>query len=209
MKENTRCILTEQQQEELNMNKTKRLVGLALFTAIVVVLQVLGSFIHFGSFSISLTLIPIVVGAALYGAGAGAFLGGVFGVVVLINCINGTDPGGYVLWTANPFLTAVLCLAKGVLAGYAAGLVYRLLEQKNKIVGTILAAVVCPVVNTGIFCLGLALCFYDTLIAWAGGASVVYYVLVVLAGVNFLAELVVNVVVSPIIVRIINVGKKM
>lgn len=44
--------------------KIKKMVGLAIFTAIVVVLQLLGSFIKVGSFSISLVLIPIVVGAA-------------------------------------------------------------------------------------------------------------------------------------------------
>lgn len=69
--------------------KTKTLTGLALFTAIIVVLQLLGSFIKFGPFSISLVLIPIVVGAAVYGPKAGAYLGGVFGVVVLIACIAG------------------------------------------------------------------------------------------------------------------------
>ena len=41
---------------------TRTLTGLALFTAIVVVLQFLGSFVRFGPFSISLVLIPIVVG---------------------------------------------------------------------------------------------------------------------------------------------------
>ena len=64
--------------------KTRRLAGLALFTAIVVVLQLLGSFIKVGPFAVSLVLIPIVVGAAVYGVSAGAWLGFVFGVVVTI-----------------------------------------------------------------------------------------------------------------------------
>ena len=41
--------------------KTRRLAGLALFTAIVVVLQLLGSFIKVGPFAVSLVLIPIAV----------------------------------------------------------------------------------------------------------------------------------------------------
>ena len=49
--------------------KTRRMVGLALFTALVVILQLLGSFIRFGPFSISLVTLPIVVGAVLYGLG--------------------------------------------------------------------------------------------------------------------------------------------
>ena len=56
--------------------KTKNMVGVALFIAIVVVLQMLGGGIKVGGmFSISLVLIPIVVGAALYGWKAGGILG--------------------------------------------------------------------------------------------------------------------------------------
>ena len=60
----------------------RKLAGMALLTAVVVILQLLGSFIRFGPFSISLVLIPIVVGAALYGAGAGAWVGAGAGACV-------------------------------------------------------------------------------------------------------------------------------
>ena len=86
------------------MGKTQRMVGLAIFTAIIIVLQLVSTFIKFGPFSITLAMIPIVVGAAVYGAGAGAYLGGVFSVVVLICCVTGADPGGAVVWNANPVL---------------------------------------------------------------------------------------------------------
>ena len=97
--------------------KTRRLTGLALMTAIIVVLQVVASFVKFGPFTITLALAPILIGAALYGPKAGACLGGVFGAVVLLACILGWDPGGAILWNANPFLTALVCLGKGILAG--------------------------------------------------------------------------------------------
>ena len=60
-------------------NNTQKIVGLGLFTASVIVLQLMGSFIRFGTFSISLVLVPVVIGAALYGAGAGEWLGFGFG----------------------------------------------------------------------------------------------------------------------------------
>ena len=82
--------------------KTRRLAGLALFTAIVVVLQLLGSFIKVGPFAVSLVLIPIVVGAAVYGVSAGAWLGFVFGVVVTIAVVTGADQGGYIMFSARP-----------------------------------------------------------------------------------------------------------
>ncbi len=188
--------------------KIRKLVGVALLTAIVVVLQLLAGTIKIGTFSPSFVLIPIVVGAAIYGAGAGAFLGGVFGVVVLIACITGADMGGAILWSANPVLTALICLGKGIAAGAVAGLIYRALANKRPYVGCVLAAIACPVVNTGIFCLGLSLFFHDILVSWAGGSGLVYYVLIVLVGVNFLIELAINVVLSPVIVRIIHAAGK-
>ena len=103
-------------QQSLTMGKTQRMVGLAIFTAIIIVLQLVSTFIKFGPFSITLAMIPIVVGAAVYGAGAGAYLGGVFSVVVLICCVTGADPGGAVVWNANPFLCIVVCMAKGIAA---------------------------------------------------------------------------------------------
>ena len=57
-----------------NKMSTNSLVFCAVMTAIVVILQFMGSFVKFGPFSISLVLIPIVIGAATCGAGAGAWL---------------------------------------------------------------------------------------------------------------------------------------
>ena len=101
--------------------QTRTLTGLAILTAVVVVLQLLGSFIRFGPFSISLVLIPIVVGAALYGPRAGAWLGFVFSVVVLI-----MDSAAFMV--VNPLGTVLTVLLKGTLAGLCAGLVFRALS---------------------------------------------------------------------------------
>ena len=188
------------------MNKnTKKLVGIGLFTAIVVVLQLLGSFIRFGTFSISLVLIPIVVGTALYGIGAGAWLGLAFGITVLIS----GDASPFL--AVNFFGTVATVLLKGALCGLCAGLVYKALEKKNKYVATICAAITAPVVNTGVFLLGCLAFFMPTITAWGEGLgfeSVGKYMLVGFVGFNFLFELAVNVVLSPVIVRLINIGKK-
>jgi thiamine transporter ThiT len=190
----------------MNMNKnTKKLVGIGLFTAIVVVLQLLGSFIRFGTFSISLVLIPIVVGTALYGIGAGAWLGLAFGITVLIS----GDAAPFL--AVNVFGTVATVLLKGALCGLCAGLIYKALEKKNKYVATICAAITAPVVNTGVFLLGCLAFFMPTITAWGEGLgfeSVGKYMLVGFVGFNFLFELAVNVVLSPVIVRLINIGKK-
>ena len=208
--------MSEEREQEvfhmiMNHSKTQRMTGLALFTGIIVVLQVIGTFVKFGPFSITLTLIPIVVGAALYGPKSGAYLGGVFGFVVLVACIFGWDMGGAVLWNAQPLLTAVVCLGKGVLAGLAAGDVYRALSRRSTTAAAISAAVVSPVVNTGLFLLALYFLFYDVLVSWAtgAGADIATYILTGLVGVNFVLELGVNMVLSPVVVRIIHARKAM
>ncbi len=185
-----------------NHAKTRRLAGLALFTALVVILQLLGSFIHLGPLSISLVAMPIVVGAAVYGSTAGLWLGFVFSMVVLLSGDAAT------FFAVNVPGTLITVLAKGTLCGGAAGLVYAALQRFNRSVAAITAAIVCPVVNTGIFLLGCRIFFYETVTAWAGGTNVGRYMIVTLVGLNFLAELGINVVLSPVILRLIRIGRK-
>ena len=173
-------------------------------------MQLVASFLPTKPFAITLALTPIVVGAALYGPRAGAWLGGVFGVVVLLMCVFGVDAGGAILWNVNPFATLVLCVVKGAAAGWAAGLIYTAASKKSSTAAVILAAIASPVVNTGIFCAAMATIYRSTLVEWAGGAGadLVYYVFIGLIGVNFLVELAVNAALSPVVARIIKIGKK-
>lgn len=189
------------------VNYTK-LTSLGILTAIVIVLQIFTTFVHFGPFSITLALIPIVVGAAMFGPGAGAYLGAVFSVIVVIMSATGGDPGGFMVWSANPFMCIVLCMLKGTLAGFVAGLLFKAIENKSKIAASVVAAIASPIVNTGIFILGMLLFFKDTLNAWAGGQDILLYIIFGLTGVNFLIELGVNIVLSPVVVQIVNAVKK-
>lgn len=185
---------------------TKKVVGLSLFTAIVVILQFLGSFVRFGMFSVSLVLVPIVVGAALYGVSAGAWLGFVFSVVVLIS----GDAAAFL--AVDPLGTIATVLCKGTLAGLCSGAVYRGFAKGSKTLSVAVSAVVCPVVNTGIFLIGCVLFFMEPVTAWAEalgfGDNVVRYMFLGLVGGNFLFELLFNVVLSPVIVRLIQLGRK-
>ena len=192
----------------MNNQKIKRMAGIALLMALVVVMQFLGGIIPpVGGFTISLVLIPIVLGAAVFGPGAGALLGATFGAVVYINCITGADPGGVMVFQANPILCFLVVMGKGVLAGFASGAVYKLLKNKNPYIAMLLAAIVCPVVNTGIFVACMLLFFIEVLAAWAGGADIVGYILTGLILANFVPELIINVAFSPAGQRIIHVTK--
>ncbi|MDE6108039.1 MAG: ECF transporter S component, partial [Oscillospiraceae bacterium] len=150
---------------------TRKLVALSILSALIVILQLISNVVKVGPVSITLSLVPIVVGAALYDVGAGAYLGGVLGLVVLICCITGIDVGGSILWNVNPLMTAIVCLGKTIAAGACSSAVYRAIRGKNQTVAALCAGMVCPVVNTGIFCLSMVLFFHDTLVAWAGGTE--------------------------------------
>lgn len=188
--------------------KTIRLVSLGVLSAIIIVLQVITTYFPIKPFPITLSLIPIIIGCALFDEKAGAFLGGIFSVVVIIMCAIGADMGGAMVWNASPFLCILVCMIKGIAAGYVGGLVYKPISKKNQTVATFVAGFVTPIVNTGIFILGLMLFFKDVLVAWAGGSDLLYYIIFSLTGLNFLVELGVNMILSPVIVKILNAVKK-
>ena len=198
------------------MNRTKntgsisRMTGLSLFTAIIVVLTLFCTFVKFGPVSITLALAPIIIGAAIYGAGAGAFLGLVFSAVVLLTGIFGWD-GGFMLslMAISPLGLFVTVLVKGTAAGYIAGLTYRLIAKKSESRAVVAAGIVCPVVNTGIFVLCMFAFFLETLegMAAANGQNMLVFIVLGLAGINFVIELLVNIALSSGITYIIRSQK--
>ncbi|MBQ9964158.1 MAG: ECF transporter S component [Clostridia bacterium] len=189
--------------------KTLRLTQLSILSALIVILQLMSYSIKVGPFGLSLVLIPIVVGGALFGVRSGAALGAVFGVVVVACCAGGLDAGGSMLWNINPILTAAICVGKGVLAGMAGAAVAGVFRKKEKpTLGVFLSAVTVPVVNTGIFLTMLSVFFQDTLVAWAQGQNVVYYVLTGIILVNFVPELILNIVLAPVAQRVIAAVRK-
>lgn len=191
--------------EKTKRIQTEKLVLMALFTALVAVLSYLGGFIKIGGLaSISLTLIPVVLGSALIGPLAGAWLGGVAGAVFFA-----TADAAFWFGLSVPG-TIITVLVKGALSGYLAGLAYKLLEKFNRYLAVVISAVVCPVVNTGVFLLGCLVFFMDTVNggAMAEGMSVGAYLIIVFVGLNFVFELLLNIIVSPAILRLINIKKK-
>ncbi|MBQ1187102.1 MAG: ECF transporter S component [Clostridia bacterium] len=185
--------------------QTQKLALGALFTALVIVLQVLGAFVRFGPFSISLVLVPIVIGSAVCGYKIGAWLGFVFGAAVLIS-------GDAAAFLAVDVLGTILTvLIKGTLCGLAAGLAYKAFSRVNTFLGVVSAALVCPIVNTGIFLVGCFLFFMEPVTAWAAALNfenVGSYMIFGLVGGNFLFELGANIVLAPVIIRLIKLIRK-
>lgn len=185
---------------------TEKMVMGSVLTAIVIILQLLGAFIKVGPFSVSLVLIPIVIGASLCGVGIGTFLGFVFGLVVLLS----GDAG--VFLAINPLGTVLTVLLKGTLCGAVAGIIYKLLCKKSDFFAVLLSAIICPVTNTALFLIGCRIFFMDTISEWATaagfGVNTAGYIIVTLVGFNFLFEILVNIILSPVAVRLINTKRR-
>jgi len=187
---------------------TETLVLGGVLTALVFALQLVAVLLKsFNLFTISLVLIPIVIGTALCGMKMGAWLGLVFGIAVLVS----GDAAAFL--GVNVFGTIITVLLKGIGCGLCAGLVYKsVMKLSNRqYLAVLMAAIVCPIVNTGIFVLGCFAFFLPTITEWAqqlGYANVWQCIVLYLIGFNFLLELGSNIVLSPIILRILKIRKK-
>jgi uncharacterized membrane protein len=196
--------------EKKTFFSTKRITGIAVLTALVIVLQTVLGAIRIGATSFSLVLIPIVLGGVIYGAWTGAFLGFVFGFITLMYGVVGADTFTAILFQNQPLETALLCLVKGTAAGFVSGMVYKAFSNKNELVAIFLAAAAAPIINTGLFIGGSLLFLQKTLLVnfVESGSTVVYFLFIGCAGVNFLVELAVNLVAAPTLHRIIRILEK-
>lgn len=190
-----------------NREKILKMAEFALLAAIVIIFQLLGSFglLKIGTTSLNLVLIPVVIGSIVLGLGAGTILGLIGGLITLWAGISGVDPFTAVLFGAQPFFTALICLVKMAAAGFGAGVVYRLIKNKNTFAATFAAAAAAPIINTGLFILGGLFLVGETLKAnFVGdGNTLLYFLVIGCAGLNFIVEFVLNIVVSPAINTIV------
>ncbi len=194
------------------MNKkqgnTQKLAVLAVLTAIVIILQA-AVVIPLGPFTVTLTMLPIIIGAIMYGPLGGAVLGTVFGVVVSIQVLTGAA-GAFstAMLEYQPAATILICLLKGIAAGLAAGAFFRLFRKASFYLGVVMAAVIAPVVNTGIFSVG-CLTIFRSLIqdALGTGSNLLLVFLTTFIGLNFLVEFGINVALTPVVMRIFRAVK--
>lgn len=185
------------QTKRKNSLDVRKMTYLAIFTAIVFVLQILA--IPVGGFfeSSALPVAVIVIGTAILGIGAGAWLGFIFGVAVMI--LPGTQ--AYLTFGNNgvysAFCTVGVVFLKGIACGAVAGLIYKLVERYNRYVAIIAAGICAVTVNTGIFILGSVL-FFEA--SFAVMMTTVVFI-------SYPIELAVSVLLAPVALRVINIKK--
>ena len=181
-----------------NSLKVKRLVGIASLAAIVAVLQVMANYITIGTINITLALIPIVVGAIIYGPLVGFGLGALMGIVVL------TAPTTQGFLNVNPFVTVLLCILKTGIAGLVAGFLFKLINKKNFYVAVVVATLIVPVINTSLFILGSAL-FFQTVFGADSFSGALPVIVGIVFGTNFAIEFTLSVVLSPVVVSLVRI----
>lgn len=181
-----------------NIN-TKKLTGVAIVLAIEIILQVFGNFlVSLSGVNINLSLIPIAIGAIVYGPFAGGLLGLVNGVIVLFSPSTQA-----IFFQYAPLGTVLTCLLKCTIAGLMSGLVYKLLKNKNEFVATVITALLVPVLNTGLFALGAFTVMLEAIKANnSGNENVLKFVFLTMIGLNFIIELAITTVLTPTVEKI-------
>ena len=194
---------------------TLKLTQLGILFALVIVLQSIASV---GVINICLCLIPITLGAMLFGWKSGLALGTTFGVVAAFWGIVGKDVFTQLLFQANPAMTILICLAKGAACGVVPALLYTwvsgmdVLGKNKNIFASVVAAISAPIANTGVFVLGSLIIMDDvTSVASSLGLVAENFAVLLFVGLisfNFFIELAINVVFSPALGRLVEILEK-
>ena len=178
------------------MNKritTQQIVGTGLLLALEIIFQIIGNYLQIGPVNINLSLVTVVLGAVLYGPLSGAVMGFFNGLIVLLS------PSTIAIFMPiSPVGTVIACLLKCTIAGLVAGFVFKLFKNKNNLIGLIIASILVPVINTGIFSVVCLLFFRPFL---EGGVSETFpnigaFLIFGVIGINFIVEIISTVALS-------------
>ena len=138
---------------------------LALFIAIILVMKITGlSSIPVGPLNMTLTMVPIAIGAMLLGPRAGAILGFVYGCTSLYDAIAGKSPMTGFFFQISPFGTIVLCVVLRILVGWLTGLLFKAVQKidRTRSVCYFVGGLAAPVINTVLFMGFIIVFFYQT-----------------------------------------------
>ena len=189
----------------------KNIAYLAVLLALVIVLQLFASAVPMFGVTLNFSLIPIVLAGIFFGALGGGFMGLVSGLITFITtAVLGREPSTAFLFQVNPVVLTIVCIGKTTVAGIVAGLLYRPIAKKNSIVAAYTSSLLMPVINTGIYMLGMVI-MKDDVASFLGveaTANVVFVTVFGLIWLNFVLEIAVSILFSPVVHRIVIVVEK-
>ena len=191
------------------MNYQKANITELTVTAVLSAIVAVISFISLKTMGLEITfsMVPIAVGAMLYGPAVGAILGGVFGIVSFLQCF-GYSAFGALLLSENPLFTFLVCVPTRILAGLITGLISKSMQRSNKAVNElrfIVGSLIAPLLNTVFFMSTLVALFYkgDTIQYFVNalGAANPFVFIVLFVGINGLVEIVAGFVIAYPVAR--------
>ena len=195
----------------MKKNDIRTLTRLALLVAIELVMKAIGlGSVPVGPLYMSFLTLPIAVGAITMGPAAGAILGGVFGAVSFYDAITGASAMTGALFQVSPVNTFILCVGCRILMGLCVGLIFKALKGLDK-PGTwsyLVSAMCAPALNTLFFMGYIVLAFYgcdyvQNLVSVKGAANPFMFV-VLLVGVQGVAEFLVSGILGGIVARAVH-----
>ncbi len=173
----------------------RTLTQLALLVAVELAMRALGlGTVPMGPLVMSFLTLPIAVGAMVIGPLAGLVLGGVFGVLSLTDAISGRSAMTGTFFAISPVNTVILCVGMRMLMGFCCGLLFAAVKKLDKrgSWSYLAGALSAPLLNTlffmGYICLVFYRCDYVQNLAAALGAANPIMFVVLLVGVQGLAE---------------------
>lgn len=125
----------KKRQNSWNKNKTQYLVTLGVLVAVVFVLEATNlAFIRIvpGALELTTLMLPVIIAAIALGKGAGAVMGGVFGIASIMEAILGKNALGVYMLGVNPFYLVLITVVSRVLAGFLCGLAFEYLVKFDR-----------------------------------------------------------------------------
>lgn len=148
-----------------NRTNLKKMTELAIFISIILVMKLTGlSSIPVGPLVMTLTMIPIAIGAMLLGPVEGAVLGFIYGLTSLYDAVTGASAMTHFFFQISPVNTVILCVLVRTLVGFLTGIIFKAVKKvdKKKFICYYVGGLAAPMINTTLFMGYIVLVFYKT-----------------------------------------------
>lgn len=201
----------ESKNERAVFFTARNVATLGVLIALTIVLQLFASAVPIGTITLNFSLVPMALGAMLLGAAGGGILGFVSGAITFINCaLLGREPLTAYLFQQSPVILTVVCFGKTTVAGVAAGFIFGALKKINITVGAVVSSIALPVINTGLYVLGMVILYPHVAAALSieSGARVVFEAVLTLIWLNSVLEIAVSGICAPALATVIRVVEK-
>lgn len=194
-------------KEKVNFFSAKNIALLGVLITLVVVLQLFASAIPMFGITLNFSLIPIALAGIVLGALGGTIVGFACGLVIfLTTAVLGQEVSTAFLFQTNPIILTLMCIGKTTIAGAWSGVLFKLINKYNRIVAIFVSSIIIPIINTGIYMLGMIL-MKDSVAQFlnlaVSSASNVFIVVFGIIWLNFILEIIITAIFTPLIKRVI------